>query len=476
MNRTHAPLLLAVFVLGLALAGCDALDIDDVQDPNGPSLSDILENPTRDKLANLAVGIEAGTRTDLSLYLINVGVVGREYYRFSNSDPRFVTELLGKEDFQLDNNTFYIARPWAARYSAIRNAYVLAQASQDFALYSEAERAAAQGYAQTWIAYQLLLNLNLTYNNGVRTDIADLDDLGPIVSPYDAAIANIAAILDEGAASLAAAGDAELPFSTTVDNVGSISLDTASEFRQFNRALAARIAAYRGDFGSIPGLLAESFFDADGDLFTGAYHVYSTGAGDLGNLMFYPVDASAGEIIAGHPSFVTDADPEDQRVFGADPKVALHLNSEGEPTAVSLDGLTSAYTFVRYESISAPIPIIRNAELILLQAEAFAQTGNLGGAVEAINVIRRAAGLDDFGTDAEDDDATLGGVLAEILRQRRYELYGEGHRWVDVRRYNNADCDPTLLDGGGCLNDDFPIDREGDDVWLQFPIPFAENV
>jgi hypothetical protein len=463
MNRTFLPRFALVLGLAsaLAIAGCDAFGIDDVQDPNGPSLSDIVENPTRDKLANLAIGIEAGTRVDLSLYLINVGVVGREYYRFSNSDPRFVTELLGKEDFQLDNNTFYISRPWAARYSAIRNAHVLAQVAQGFGLYDEAEKAAAQGYARTWIAHQLLLNLNLTYNNGVRTEVSDIDNLGPIVSPYDAAIADIEAILDEGADNLAAAGDAELPFPTTIDNVGTISFDTASEFRQFNRALAARIAAYRENFDAIPGLLEESFFDADGDLFAGAYHVYSTGAGDLGNLMFYPVDASAGEIIAGHPSFVDDANPEDQRVFGADPKVALHLNSDGEQTAVSLDGLTSNYTFVRYESISAPIPIIRNAELVLLQAEALAQTGDLGGAVDAINVIRRAAGLDDFGADADDDDATLGGVIDEILRQRRYELYGEGHRWIDARRYDRL----------GTL----PIDREGDNVWEQFPIPFAEN-
>ena len=120
-----------------------------------------------------------------------------------------------------------------------------------------------------------------------------------------------------------------------------------------------------------------------------------------------------------------------------------------------MDDLTSDYTFVRYESVEAPIPIIRNAELILLQAEAFAQAGG-GDATEGINAIRNAAGLDDY-----DGDSDSGSLIDEILEQRRYELYGEGHRWIDVRRYDRL----------GTL----PIDRAGDDVWTQFPIPFAEN-
>ena len=43
-----------------------------------------------------------------------------------------------------------------------------------------------------------------------------------------------------------------------------------------------------------------------------------------------------------------------------------------------------------------------------------------------------------------------------------HELYAEGHRWVDMRRFGRLG--------------DLPIDREGDDVWSAFPIPEAENV
>ncbi|WP_432766785.1 RagB/SusD family nutrient uptake outer membrane protein [Phycicoccus elongatus] len=40
--------------------------------------------------------------------------------------------------------------------------------------------------------------------------------------------------------------------------------------------------------------------------------------------------------------------------------------------------------------------------------------------------------------------------MDEIVKQRRYSLFGEGHRWIDMRRW-------------GRLNQ-LPIDRPGDDV------------
>ena len=53
-------------------------------------------------------------------------------------------------------------------------------------------------------------------------------------------------------------------------------------------------------------------------------------------------------------------------------------------------------------------------------------------------------------------------LIKEMLRQRRYSLFYEGHRWVDLRRYNMLNTLPT--------------DRADDDVWDRFPIPQNENV
>ena len=51
-------------------------------------------------------------------------------------------------------------------------------------------------------------------------------------------------------------------------------------------------------------------------------------------------------------------------------------------------------------------------------------------------------------------------LINEILYQRRYSLFGEGHRWIDMRR-------------AGRLGD-LPIDRAGDEVFTQFPRPVLE--
>ena len=98
--------------------------------------------------------------------------------------------------------------------------------------------------------------------------------------------------------------------------------------------------------------------------------------------------------------------------------------------------------------------MIRNEELILIRAEARIGNNN-SGAADDLNVIRNAHGLPNYSGGM--DDASL---TDEMLKQRRYSLFAEGHRWVDMRRYGRL----------GTL----PIDRTGDDVWQQMPRPVDE--
>jgi len=70
--------------------------------------------------------------------------------------------------------------------------------------------------------------------------------------------------------------------------------------------------------------------------------------------------------------------------------------------------------------------------------------------------VRSSAGLGAYGgTDASD------ALLDEILHQRRYSLFAEGHRWIDMRR-------------NGRLGE-IPTDRPGDEVFDQFPTPVTEG-
>ena len=52
---------------------------------------------------------------------------------------------------------------------------------------------------------------------------------------------------------------------------------------------------------------------------------------------------------------------------------------------------------------------------------------------------------------------TAAALEDEILFQRRYSLFGESHRWIDMRRFDRIN--------------ELPNDRAGDMVPLAVPIP-----
>jgi hypothetical protein len=302
---------------------------------------------------------------------------------------------------------------------------------------TEQQRKAGIAYAKTIQAYQLLLVYNLLYANGIRIDVRDPKNLGPFLSQQQS-IDAIYNLLNEANADLKNV-TAAFPFRTTLYS------NIPGEFSKFNRALAARVAIYKQDWSGANTALGESFFSLTEDLKLGVYHLYSAQGGDLLNAMFFPPNSS-GETRVAQPLFVTDAEPGDQRV----PRKVTVRTSPGFQ-----DGLTSDYDFSLYRTNVDPIPIIRNEELILIYAEVKAQLGDVAESVKAINRIRTSAGLGNYAGPTDKNS-----LLTEILKQRRYSLYGEGHRWIDLRRYNRLS--------------ELPIDRPGDDVWTQFPIPANE--
>jgi hypothetical protein len=87
-----------------------------------------------------------------------------------------------------------------------------------------------------------------------------------------------------------------------------------------------------------------------------------------------------------------------------------------------------------FASNISPSAIIKNEELILMYAEANAELGtvaSLAEAVLAINTIRTAYGLPVY-----IGGLTKAALIDEILKQRRFSLFFEGHRWFDLRRRN----------------------------------------
>jgi len=422
--RKSAATLLMLLLSLLAFVACETLEF---ADPNSPT----AEATT---VQNLVTGVEAGARIDFDIYLRVVSVLGREAYYFEPSDPRYTGELMKGP---LDPGGFLVTRSWEGRYTVIGTCNILLQKAAN-------DRGVA-GFAKTMIAYQLLLNHNYTYDNGIKIDFSG--GAVPVLKAREA-LAAIAAKLDEAQADLQAAGGA---FSFGLSS-GFTGFNTPANFIKFNRALKARVAVYQGGldaakYSDAITALGLSFLDPAGALDLGVYHAHSTSSSDLLNPL-YEIPAAPSIKLYGHPIFKRDAAAGDTRysskIFERSP-------------ATTFDGLTSNLAPTVAKGSTDRFPIIRNEELILLRAEASIGLGNLAAAQTDINLVRSKAGLGPV-------TLTAAEALNQLLNEKRYSLFLEGHRWIDLRRYNKLD-DRTLV----------PLDRTGDVIIRQVPLPRTEG-
>ena len=425
-----------IFAIGL-FPGCE---LEDIENPNAPTVGSFAEGASAGDIMLLATGLEAVMRNDLEFHYDTVGILGREYYDLTGVDPRFTQELLKGP---LDNNGFLTTRSYAAWYKVVKSANILIEAVENsVAGLSDAEKNDYYGYAKTLKAYALLMVANRQYDNGIRIDVEDPDDLGPNVS-YEEALTAIMSLLDEADAHLASGTTEFVSLSEGFDG-----FDTNGTFSEFNRAIAARVALYQENDQLVLDLLEESFLDLDGDLYEGPAHIFGLTGNDILNAQFH-VPLQSGQEFMVHPTFIADAAPGDERV--EEKTVEL-------PEVASIDNLSAKYQLAVYDSNVDPVYLIRNEELILIYAEANIGIDN-SEAIEAINIVRNAAGLDDY-SGPTDEEA----LIEEVLRQRRYSLLAEGHRWIDLRRLDR-------------LTEEYiPLDRTGDNIIDAFPTPFTEQL
>lgn len=439
MLRSSRFLLLLSTVL--ALTACDFFDPAAVTNADSPSTDAVLQNATKGELQNLVSGLEFqhrnytdGTAGVTQLY----GSFGREVYAAYASDPRFITNWLGKDGVTPDPEFFADAASYDTPYEAIKQANTLIASVNNTDAVTDTERAGYVGLAQTLQAFQYLIPLQGQYRNpdgAIRIDVADPLNPGPFL-PYDEALTRIRQLLDDAYDALEQAGPA-FDFALTS---GWGDFATPSGVQQVNRALAARAALYAEDWPGALDALDDSFLSLTAgaeSMNTGAYHTFGAPP-DLFNPLFYPRNANTSQILMVHPSMIDDALPGDERV-------PLKFFERDVPiTNGDLPGVELFYQDNRYETDTSPIPFVRNEELILIYAEANAQLQQFTPAVDAIDLIRTTWGLDPY-AGPETTDA----LIDEILFQRRYSLWAEGgHRWIDARRYDRLDEIPTALDEG----------------------------
>ena len=411
-------------VLLAAILGMGACSFDLSTNPNSPD--PIGADPTKGQVANAANGMLVALRDDIQDFALDVGILGREALRIDGSDPRWISELLigqldpGGDPFGGDH--------WGEEYTVIREGNLLLAALATATQLTPEEVKATSGYTKTIQALAFTLVLDTHTQDSIPIAIP-LDVTAP-PAPFvtnDAAWAHTIQLLDEGNTELAAGGSA-FPFTLPAGFTG---FDTPTTFATFNRALRARVAAYRQDWAGVLTALAGSFINPGADLQLGVYVNFGTNPGDFANpLVPQTVENFADSSLVSLAQFQADGVTRDRRL----------VTKTASKASLTSNGFSSNLGFIRYPSPASPIPLIKNEELILLRAEANINLNDLGAALTDINLVRTTSGgLSALGTLGTQDQA-----IDELLYNRLFSLlYEGGHRWIDLRRYGRLALEPT---------------------------------
>jgi hypothetical protein len=430
-------------VAAATLAGCTL----DLTNPNSPTPASALTNP-RDATSREIVGVIANYRTNRLVQIRAFGSFGRETYFMFLTDGRFIT---GPYRDWRRNGAFEAGSQWADRYQNYRNAYAamkLVNATQTGTTgtptaLTAAEKQGAFGVLKTFIALDMLHVIEARGAIGAVVDMTDdVNAVLPIVSE-DSTYKWISALLDDAKTNIDAAGTSfYFPMQNGFSAFG-VPANTPAGFSQFNRALKARVEAKRGSIGcgapcyttaltALGGTwVAGPLTSTNRDL--GVYVIFSSAPGDVLNTMSFKANKDPHV----HPSIDSIAGVATDDRYRR--KVAILGNAACDTTAGfrSEAGVTATHRPCTYVANVAPIPTIRNEELVLLRAEARWFTGDQAGALVDLGSVRDSSGSTRGGTAAVKfaTPTTADQFMQELLLQRTLSLYQEGHRWVDYRRF-----------------------------------------
>jgi starch-binding outer membrane protein, SusD/RagB family len=412
----------------------------DILNTNQPTQDDLVNNPTRTKLAAAATGIFSQARTGIQSFIWRLGSMGREGINLSgNNQPDFIEPYFGP----VQAGGSFGGTQWNDRYAAIRSGNIYLAALANDKDLSAAEKSASSGFAKTLNALAFMYVIETRASLGAPVDVGR--DITAAPAPFvseDSVYGYILGLLNSAQTDLAAGGST-FPFPVPPGFTG---FDTPATFIAFNRALAAKAYVLRASAGcgiacytTALTALSASFVDATPANFgTGVFFDFSSSPGDAQNGLSEPLNALT--FFALQDNF-TDAQTQtggslkDQRVLdkiqaSADTQIALL-------GAIPIPGENKFTVFFTAGSPDPnhSIPIIKDEELVLLRSEAQWFAGAKAAALSDLNLVRQNSGLLPASTvTAGDADSVF---VKALMYERRYSLLWEqGARWIDARRFN----------------------------------------
>ena len=474
-----------------ALAAC--------KDPAVPNYQSPSINPqSQSAIQQQITGIFSSTRgstasgTDVFYYIQAMSSFDRDAGNFVNTDSRYITEWLGNGG-TIPNSDFYGGVVWDNMFRVAKNAnLIITNVPTVTPAYSASDASLIQGIAQTWKAYNFMLLAETRDTNGVPVYGIDMPQgqVAPILCNKDV-WAYITALLDSGEKDLdkgAPAGGKLGPLPvilppgfTAASLAGPASLP--GSFAGFNRALRAkagleyayaiaRSSAATAPSATGPGVLnaavltsadsaAKASFIFNGGVVEyvqttaadyvdpfGVYHSFSGASGDQPNPYFaslttmFVLDSAVNEILA---------DPGDLRAG----KVITNIASPGQPTYDSVVSLEQ--TIGTYLAATSPMPIVRNEDMVLVNAAIQLGLGNNANAIALINAVRTVAHA------APVAPGTFAAIQKQILHEfRSSNLLESGeYRTIMIRNYG--------------LQTEYTTTWDADMHTMVEPIPVGDN-
>jgi len=390
----------------LALSSAGACDLD-LANPNAPTEETVVT--TVDGVIAVAVGMQQVYAQAAEDFVLVPALVTDEWGTQSLALVSY-RSLLNGDSF--DPGYGVVSAPWSSAYSTIKAANTVLASAPNVGL--------ASGYRNALTALARLFKAM-----ALGTIIMQYEEV-PVELGTAAVFRGRAVVLDTIIALLetARADFAGVPAGELVSFRARV-LGTG-----FN--VLRTIDAMRARYYLIAGLYQQAIDAADSvKLDTLSVFSYpSPTVNPVYNLAF------GLRYVAGLKSFVDQAEPGDQRV-------AYWLNTASAPLGNPPD--TLLYALKRYSGQNDAFPVYVPDEMKLIKAEAYARLGQYVTAAGLVNAVRTqttstvdepVAGLPAL--DAATQLATEAQLLAEIARQRRYELFMQGLRWEDTRRLGTA--------------------------------------
>lgn len=160
---------------------------------------------------------------------------------------------------------------------------------------------------------------------------------------------------------------------------------------------------------------------------------------------------------------------EDYHAETGDPRTSWEEHPDQPFGAGSLEpwGQIPWLTQGKYTSPSDNIDLSSGEEMRLIEAEAMLRDGNMEGAMQVLNDLRARAGVDPWPA-----PATMEEAWSLLKKERGIELWLEGRRLGDQRRWAETDTPGELDPHELGLTEDGPDLRDAD---LCLPIPTSER-